>query len=180
MIWTDIINLENKITWISPKTWLGRKVAHIKHTFYTSDDGFIIRPSYMDIHLSYVLQNVIGRLQTSLHQLEIEVGRCARIPLEERIANCVIKEWNMKNTMFFYEIRGRYYCLFQQGFGPLCKVMKYEDQQCLGLFLLELKRHKEKLLKNSNTTAQTHNQRTITTFFGPITPTHATSLSRTT
>ena len=44
-----------------------------------------------------------------------------------------------------YEIRGRYHCLFKQGFGPPHKVMEYKDQQCLGLFLLELKRHKGKL-----------------------------------
>ena len=48
--------------------------------------------------------------------------------------------------------------------------------RCLGLFLLELKRHQEKLLKN--TTTQAHPQRTITTFFNPITPTNATSRSR--
>ena len=31
-----------------------------------------------------------------------------------------------------------YVPLFKQGFGPLRKVMEYEDQWCLGLFLLEL------------------------------------------
>ena len=58
--------------------------------------------------------------------------------------------------------------------------MKYENQQCLGLFLLELKKHREKLLKDHNTTTQAHSQRTMTTFFSPITPTHTTSQSRTT
>ena len=53
---------------------------------------------------------------------------------------------------------------------------EYEDQRCLGLFLLELKRHREKLLKNTAT--QAHPQRTITTFFNPITPTNATSQSK--
>ena len=43
-----------------------------------------------------------------------------------------------------YINRGRYYCLFNQKFGPLCKVMKYEDQRRLGQFLLELKIHMEK------------------------------------
>ena len=50
-----------------------------------SDDGFIMRPSYMDLHLSYASHNGIGQLQTSSNQLEIEVGRYAQIPLEERI-----------------------------------------------------------------------------------------------
>ena len=53
--------------------------------------------------------------------------------------------------------------------------MEYEDQRCLRLFLLELERHREKLLKENNTTTQAHPQRTITTFFSPITPTNATS-----
>ena len=54
--------------------------------------------------------------------------------------------------------------------------MEYEDQRCLGLFLLELKRHREKLLKNTATPA--HPQRTITTFFIPISPPNATSQSQ--
>ena len=86
VIRTDIINLENKITWISPKIPLGTKMAHYKtHFLHTSEDGFIIRPPYMDIHLSYVLRSVIGQLRTSSHQLQIEVGRYTRLPLEERI-----------------------------------------------------------------------------------------------
>ena len=62
----------------------------------------------------------------------------------------------------------------KQGFGLLW-VMEYDDQRCLGLFLLVLKRHRQKLLKNTAT--QAHPQRTSTTFFSPITP-NATSQSR--
>ena len=39
----------------------------------------------MDIHLPSVLHSMIGQLQTSSHQLEIEIGRYAQIPLEESI-----------------------------------------------------------------------------------------------
>ena len=56
--------------------------------------------------------------------------------------------------------------------------MEYEDQQCVRLFLLELERHKEKLLKDSSTTTQAHPQRTITTFFSAISPIDATSQSK--
>ena len=56
------------------------------------------------------------------------------------------------------------------------KALEYEEQRCLGLFLQDLRRHREKLLKNTAT--QAHPQRTITTFFSPITPTNATSQSR--
>ena len=56
--------------------------------------------------------------------------------------------------------------------------MENEDQPGSGLFLLELNRHTEKLLKdNNNTATQAHQQRTIA-FFSPITSTHATSQSR--
>ena len=70
--------------------------------------------------------------------------------------------------------------LFKQGFGPLSKVMDYEDQRCLGLLLLELKRHREKLLKDNSTATQAHPQRTIRSFFSPIAPINATSQSRAT
>ena len=64
VIWTDIINLENKITSISPKISLNMKMAHYKtHILHTSEDGFIIRPPYMDIHLSYAVRSVIGQLR---------------------------------------------------------------------------------------------------------------------
>ena len=150
------------------------------HFLKTSEDGFILRPPYMDIHLSYALRSVIGQLRTSSHQLQIGVGRYTRLPLDERICQLChqgveFEEHYVCHYSVFYEIRGRYHCLFKQGFGPLRKVREYEDQRYLGLFLLELKRHREKLLKNPATHA--HPQRTITTFFSPITPTNATSQS---
>ena len=75
----------------------------------------------------------------------------------------------------FYEIKGKYHCFFK-GFGPLLKVMEYEDEWCLVLFLLELETQ-EMLLKGNNTATE-HQQRKISTFFSPIT--HATSQSRAT
>ena len=50
-------------------------------------------------------------------------------------------------TIIIYAIKGRDHHLFNQGFGLVCKVMEFENQQCLGLFLLELNIHKEKLLR---------------------------------
>ena len=160
VIWTDIINLEIKITWISTKISLGMKMApyttqflhhiggwihhqtilyghtsilcttrcdraaanfitsirdwgmQIQDSFYiTSEDGFIIRPSYMDIHLSYALRSVIGQLRTSSHQLQIEVGRYTWLPLEERICQLCHQGVESKEhyvchcSSVFYEIR---------------------------------------------------------------------------
>ena len=133
----------------------------------------------MNIHLSQALHNVISQLRTSSHQIEIEVGRYARMPLEERICQLYhqgaeSQERYVCQCSVFYEIRERYHCLFKQGFVPLRKVMKYEDQWCLGFVLLELKRHTQKLLKDNSTTTQAHQQRALTTFFSPITLTHVT------
>ena len=69
---------------------------------------------------------------------------------------------------------------YEEHYVVLCKVMKYENQWCLGLFLLELKGHREKLLKDNNTATQSHQKRTITAFFSPNTLAHATSQSRST
>ena len=82
--------------------------------------------------------------------LEIEVDKYTWIPLEERICQLChqgveSEEHYVCHCSVFYEIRGRYHCLFKQGFGPLRKVMEYEDQWCLELFLLELNRHRNKL-----------------------------------
>ena len=57
--------------------------------------------------------------------------------------------------------------------------MEYEDQQCLRLFLLETKRYREKFSKDSNKTANSHQQKTITTFFISITSSHARVLTTT-
>ncbi len=180
VIRADIIKLNNERTWTSPTTPLGRKMAQYKALFlHISQDGFILRPSYMDTHLSHALRTVIGQLRTSSHQLEIEKGRYAGKPMAERICQLCHREVESEehyvcHCSVFYEIRGRYHCLFQNGFGPLPTIMEYKDQRCLGLFLLELKRHREKLLKVDNTATTTHQQRTITNFFTPMTLPHDT------
>ena len=106
----------------------------------------------MDMHLAQTMHIMIGQLQTSSHQLYIEVGKCACTPLYEWI--CQLRHHGMQSEQhsawhctIFYEIRWRYHCVFNQGFHPLTQVMEYEDnQRCLGPYLLELKRRNEKLL----------------------------------
>ena len=48
---------------------------------------------------------------------------------------------------------GREQCCHCSVFGPLHKIMQYENQSCVGLFLLELKIHIEKLLKEEKAEA---------------------------
>ena len=67
-------------------------------TLHMSQDGFILKPSYMDTHLSHALRTMMGQLMTSSHQLEREAGMHAH-PWKKEYANYVIEEWNQKNTM---------------------------------------------------------------------------------
>ena len=57
-------------------------------------------------------------------------------------ANCAIGMWNQMNMVFANAL---FQCNDFWLFDPLCKAMEYENQQCLELLLLELKRRKEKL-----------------------------------
>ena len=107
-----------------PKISLGTKMAHYKiHFLHTSKDGFIIRPSYIDIHLSYALRSVIVQLRTSSHQLEIEVDRYARKLLGERICQLCrqgveSKEHYVCHCNVFYEIKGRYTASLNKALAP--------------------------------------------------------------
>ena len=148
LIRQDLIKLDNKRTWIEPTQELGTKMAFYKeHLLQLTWDGFVIRPSYMDIHLSHGLRCAIGQIRTSSHQLEIETGRFRGIPADSRICRLCHTEPEtelhyMCHCTVYYEIRGRFHCLFREGFGPFSRVMSYQDQRCLGLYLLELHRQR--------------------------------------
>ena len=68
--------------------------------------------------------------------------------LEKMCAHVQFQEHYICRCPIYYEIRGRYQCLFREGFGPLSRVMEFCDQIYLGLFLLELWKCREKLLQN--------------------------------
>ena len=68
----DLTLLDIQRTWLSPSKELGTKMAlYREHFLHTFEEGFIIRPRYMNSHLSHGLQCVIGQLRTSSHQLHI-------------------------------------------------------------------------------------------------------------
>ena len=56
VIRSDIIKLDNEKTWINPTTSLDRKMA----LFHMLQDGFIIRPSYVNRYQSHVIHSVIN------------------------------------------------------------------------------------------------------------------------
>ena len=139
--------------YLSIERWTTKK-ALVLHTL---EDEFIIRPSYIDItyHISTQCDKAVVDIFTSVRYWGRQI--CTHLWKRE-FANFVIREWNLKNTMiatvlFFIKLEGDTHCFFNQGFGPLWKVKEYENRWCLGLFLLELKRHRQKLLR---TTIQPH------------------------
>ena len=92
LIRQDLIQLDTKMTWVEPVQELGTKMAFYKeHLLKLSGDGFVIRPSYRDTHLSHSLRCAIGQIRTSSHHLEIETGRFRGIPPERRYVNYAIQ-----------------------------------------------------------------------------------------
>ena len=104
--------LKNGWTCISPTTSISGNRVHCEALFlHMLQDGFIIKPSDMDTHLSHVLCIVIGKLRTSSHQLEIKKGRYAHKPMDNRI--CQLCHWGVESKehyachcSIFYKIRG--------------------------------------------------------------------------
>ena len=112
VIRTDLINLENKITWISPKISLGRKMAHYK-TYFSHTPEDVSSSGHLLWTPIICIAQCDRQLQTSSHQLEIEVGRYAQIPLEKRICQLChqgveSEEHYVCRCSFFYKIRERY------------------------------------------------------------------------
>ena len=84
LIQQDLTQLDTRRTWIEPSHELGTKRAFYReHLLQLTADGFIIRPSYMDTHLSHGLRCTIGQIRTSSHQLRVESGRCIRVLVAE-------------------------------------------------------------------------------------------------
>ena len=136
---------------------------YTKHFLQLTEDGFVVRPAYMDTYLSHGIRCAIGQMRTSSHNLEIETGRLREVQGEDRICRlCRIEPetefHHLCRCPVYYEIRGRFHCLFKEEFGPLTKVMNYEDPRCLGLFLLELRKHKENLLKKPDNERHMHKE----------------------
>ncbi|KAH7299191.1 hypothetical protein KP509_25G076700 [Ceratopteris richardii] len=128
-------------------------VFYRDHLLRLTRDGFVVKPSYMDTHLSYGVQCAIGQIRTSSHQLEIETGRYRGVPTQDRICRLCRREPEIElhyicHCFAYYEIRERFHCLFREGFGSFSRVMGYEDQRCLGLFLLKVRRHRDSLLRH--------------------------------
>ena len=95
-------------------TTLGTKMAHYKENFLqVLDDGFVIRPKYLDTHLSYGVRCVIIQMCTSLHQLEIETSMFIGVQAKDQI--CQVCQREPKTKLHLYDIAQctmRYKALF--------------------------------------------------------------------
>ncbi|MCO5607117.1 hypothetical protein L7F22_061309 [Adiantum nelumboides] len=129
LICQDLMQLDTRRTWIEPSQELGTKMAFYReHLLHLTGDGFVIRPSYMATHMSHGLRCAIGQIRTSSHQLEIETGRFRGIPADSRICRLCHMEPETElhyicHCTVYYEIRGRFHCLFREGFGPFSRVI---------------------------------------------------------
>ena len=132
-------------TLLYPIMLICRKMSHYKVLFYT-------------YHMKDLSYNLLGsNIDTYITYSTIRQG-IARAPhICQRL--CTMVEW----ICTIMRCNGRsislpLYCFYD--LSLMCKIMEHEDEWCLWLFLLELKQHREKLLKDNSTTAEAHQQRT--------------------
>lgn len=177
VIRADILRINTERTWIRPSLPLGSRMEFYRsHFLHLTQDGFVTRPQYMDIHLTHSMRAAIGQIRTASHRLRTETGRWTDIAEEDRICQLCSREPETEEHYIcrctvYYDIRGRYHCLFREGFGPLRRIMEYEDQRCLGLLIMELHRRRTALLRARTTTCpEGPTQRALTDFFS--TPAH--------
>ena len=111
----------------------------------------------------------IGQLRVSSHQLEIETGRAAHIPRDERLCRiCRVEveseEHYTCRCSAYTDIRERYPTLFT-GSPTLREIMDTEDPRRLGQFLLDIQRHREEMLTTTHSTPGEARQTQLTDFF---------------
>lgn len=102
----DLIKLDTERTWIEPIQELGTKMAFYKeHLLQLSGDGFVIRPSNMDTHLSHGPRCAISQIRTSSHQLEIGTGDSKRYHRRVGYADYAIESQRQSYTTYVTSLR---------------------------------------------------------------------------
>ncbi|KAH6554789.1 hypothetical protein KP509_1Z306500 [Ceratopteris richardii] len=152
-------------TWVSPRDTLPQKMLYYReHFVHIFDEGFIEAPRYMQTYLPHHLRVVIGQLEVSSHQLEIERGQSRGVPRDERC--CPVCEIEVESEEHFV-IRCRAYLDLRAQFQieeslQLCMTMG--EQQRLGRFLTAAYERRERSLQPTHQT-RVSTQQTITQFF---------------
>lgn len=140
LIRSNLLGLHIHGTWIAPSLELGTKMQFYRdHLMRLTNDGFIMRPNYMDIHMSHAMRIAINQIRVSSHRLRIETGRAERIDREAQICTlCSLEveteEHYICRCLVYDEIRGRFHDLFVDGPGLFSKIMDFPRQRYLGLF----------------------------------------------
>jgi hypothetical protein len=98
------------------------------------------------------------------------------IPRSDRVYQmCHLQEPESERHLIFwclvyYEIRGRYYCLYRDSGGSLSTFFRYQDHRCLALFIREILNHRSQLLYTPPHPGKT---RRITSCFHAFPPDHS-------
>jgi hypothetical protein len=117
-------------------------------------------------HWMHSLRIPLGQLRVGSHRLRIETDH--HIPRSDRICQmCHLQEPETEMHLIFrcpiyYEIRGRYHCLYRDSGGSLSTFFRYQDQRCLALFIREIFSHRSQFLHAMPRLGMT---RTITSYF---------------
>ena len=125
------------------------------HFLQLDFSGLPVLPGYLTQLLSYALRYLMGQLRISSHTLAIETGRYQRIPREmRRCLVCHLGEIEDEFHFFlrcpaYYEIWGRYRCLYRDGPHTLRTFFAYLDSRCLALLIREMFSERDTLIQNT-------------------------------
>ena len=167
IIQLDLLQLHTSRVWIEAHELPTKTHFYRDHFLRICEEGFITRPQYLeDRRVSPALRIAIGQMRVSSHQLEIEVGRATGIPRERRLCRlCTTKMIEIEEHLLcfcpvYYEIHGRYHCLFLEGsgFGPLTQLIHFYDQVCVGLYRLEMRRQRHAHTTDETAAASDHSR----------------------
>ena len=140
--------------------------------FLEISDGIIARPSYISRHWSHALQISLGSFRVGSHRLRAQSDH--HIDREERTCLfCTLGEVEIEAHFIFrcpiyYEIKGRFFCLFRECFS-LYDFFSYYDQRCLALYLREATMLRDSMIQTLLPHRHSSTQ-LITAFFTPLSP----------
>lgn len=158
-------------TWHSLSLLRTRQCYYREHFLSLGSDGLPVLPLYLSQPMSHALRYRQGQLRISSHPLAIETGRSCDIPRHHRLCRlCSLQEVEdeyhfLLRCPVYYEIRGRYHCLFRDGPHTLRTFLAYPDARCLGLLLREMFSLRTSLLPPSDDMGLDHKQLLLTRFF---------------
>ena len=145
-------------------------MAFYAEHFLEIQDGIVARPAYLSRRWNHALRFSLGSFRVGSHRLRVQTDH--HMDRADRLCQlCTLAEIETEHHFIFrcsryYEIRGRFYCLFRDC-SSLSMFFSYIDQRCLALFLQEATHLREITLQSFIPQERTPNQ-LITAFFSPL------------